>query len=181
MRRRTLRPGALFPRSKRGPDTTLRLRRSVSSSTLFRVWTTVALAAIGFGAAPHAVPQAPPDTTITIRATGSTLDFQPPRVSVKSGRRVTLRFINDGTLPHNVVLPRDAERIDALVSAAYGAGETGYVPLANTDDLLAHTPLASPGDTVEATFVVPPPGEYTYICLVPGHATSMFGTLRSLR
>lgn len=174
---RTLRSHTL----KSVPSEALRLRRSAIPSTLFRVWIAGALTPIGLGAPRGAVAQSTVDTTITIRAAGSTLDFQPPRLSVKSGRRVILRFINEGTLPHNVVLPRDAERIDALVSAAYGAGATGYVPLANKDDLLAHTPLASPGDTVEATFVVPAPGEYTYICLVPGHATSMFGTLRSLR
>ncbi|MGH7710137.1 MAG: plastocyanin/azurin family copper-binding protein [Gemmatimonadaceae bacterium] len=46
---------------------------------------------------------------------------------------------------------------------------------------MAFTTLASPGQTVEVTLTVPPPGEYTYICLFPGHATSMFGTLRALR
>lgn len=121
------------------------------------------------------------DTTITIRAAGSTLEFQPPRISVKHGTRIRLRFVNDGTLPHNVVLPRNEGDIDALAVAAYDAAESGYVPLKQQEKLLAYSTLASPGDTVNVTFVVPPPGEYTYICLFPGHANSMFGTLRSLR
>lgn len=139
-----------------------------------------AVGVLGGGVPPDAVAQAAVDTTITIRAAGSTLEFQPPRISVKHGRHVRIRFINDGTLPHNVVVPRRDEDIDALAVAAYGAAESGYVPLAREADLLAYSGLASPGDAVELTFVVPPPGEYTYICLFPGHATSMFGTLRSL-
>lgn len=141
----------------------------------------VALTPAGRGSAQAALPPPAVDTTITIRAAGSTLEFVPPRISVRNGSRVRLRFVNDGTLPHNVVLPLDAGDIDALAAAAYGAAETGHVPLDRRERLLAYTGLASPGDTVEATFVVPPPGEYTYICLFPGHATSMFGTLRSLR
>lgn len=122
-----------------------------------------------------------PDTTITIRADGSTLEFQPARISVKNGTRLRLRFVNAGTLPHNFVIPRTDEDIDALAVAAYQAGETGFVPVADREKLLAFTALASPGDTVDVTFVVPEPGEYTYVCLFPGHANSMLGTLRSLR
>lgn len=121
------------------------------------------------------------DTTITIKASGSTLEFQPARISVKTGRRVRLRFVNDGTLPHNVALPRSDEDLDAMATAAYQAGETGYIPMAHKDKLIAYTSLASPGQAVEATFVVPAPGEYTYVCLFPGHSNSMLGTLRALR
>ena len=121
------------------------------------------------------------DTTITIKASGSTLEFTPPRISVKNGARVKLRFVNDGTLPHNIVLPHSVDDLDALAVKAYGAGETGYVPLGSKDKLIAYSTLASPGQTVEVTFVVPPPGEYTYACLFPGHANSMFGVLRSLK
>lgn len=122
-----------------------------------------------------------PDTTITIRASGSTLEFQPARISVKAGRRVRLRFVNEGTLPHNVALPRAEADLDAIALAAYQAGETGYVPPEHRDKLVTYTNLASPGQTVEADFVVPAAGEYTYVCLFPGHANSMLGTLRALR
>jgi uncharacterized cupredoxin-like copper-binding protein len=121
------------------------------------------------------------DTTITIRASGSTLEFQPSRISVKTGRRVRLRFVNDGTLPHNVAMPRSDGDLDAMATAAYQAGETGYIPMAQKDKLIAYTSLASPGQAVEVTFVVPPPGEYTFVCLFPGHSNSMLGTLRALR
>lgn len=121
------------------------------------------------------------DTTITIRAAGSTLEFTPTRVSAKAGSRVRIRFVNDGTLPHNLVVPKTDDDIDALTLAAYQAAETGYVPLDMKEKLVGWTTLASPGQSVEVTFVVPPAGEYTYICLFPGHSNSMLGTLRALK
>jgi plastocyanin len=121
------------------------------------------------------------DTTITIRANGSTLEFSPAHVSARAGTRVRLRFVNEGTLPHNVVVPKSEDDIDTLVLAAYQAAETGYVPLGMKDKLVGWTALASPGVSVEVTFVVPAAGEYTYLCLFPGHSNSMLGTLRALK
>jgi azurin len=47
------------------------------------------------------------------------------------------------------------------------------------DKILAYTPLAGGGDTVEVTFAAPTkPGSYTYLCTFPGHfAMGMKGTL----
>jgi plastocyanin len=151
------------------------------------LWVAVVVAtagsAIPTGRAPRGVGEGAqaPDTTITIRASGSTLEFDPPRIAVRNGLRVRLRFVNQGTLPHNVVVPRSEDDLDALVLAAYESSETGYVPVAQKDKLLGYTRLASPGETVEITFTVPPPGEYRYVCLFPGHANSMLGTLRALK
>ena len=122
-----------------------------------------------------------PDTTITIRASSSTLEFTPTRVSAKAGTRLRIRFVNDGTLPHNVVVPKSDGDLDAIALAAYAAGETGYVPMAMKDKLVGWTALASPGESVEMTFLVPAAGEYTYVCLFPGHSNSMLGTLRALK
>ena len=132
-------------------------------------------------AAPAATVGQGADTTITIRAAGSTLEFTPTRVSAKAGTRLRLRFVNDGTLPHNLVVPKSDDDIDALALAAYQAGETGYVPMDLKTKLVGFTTLASPGETVEVSFVVPAAGEYTYVCLFPGHSNSMLGTLRALR
>jgi azurin len=33
---------------------------------------------------------------------------------------------------------------------------------------------------VNITFMVPPAGAYTYVCLFPGHANMMLGTFRAL-
>jgi azurin len=125
--------------------------------------------------------QSPVDTTITVRAVGSTLEFSPTRISARAGARVRIRFVNEGTLPHNLVIPKAEDDVDALVLAAYSASETDYVPVSQKEKLLTWTTLASPGQTVETSFVVPAAGEYTYVCLFPGHANSMAGTFRSLK
>ena len=143
-------------------------------------WTCALGAALFVSRAPLSA-QTAADTTITIKAVGSTLEFVPQRISAKTGTRLRLRFVNEGTLPHNVVIPRSEDDVDGLVQAAYGAAETGFVPLGDRAKLLAYSTLASPGQSIEITLTVPAPGEYTYICLFPGHATSMFGTLRALR
>ena len=135
----------------------------------------------GLGSPRYISAQQAPDTTITIRAASSTLEFSPTRVSAKAGTRIRIRFVNEGTLPHNLVVPKSDDDIDALALAAYAAGETGYVPMAMKDKLVGWTTLASPGESVEVTFVVPAAGEYTYVCLFPGHSNSMLGTLRSLK
>jgi plastocyanin len=122
-----------------------------------------------------------PDTTLVLRAASSALEFQPPAISARQGTLVRLRFINAGTLPHNVVLVRDENDIDQLAIAAYQAAATGYVPVDLKAKLIAYSALASPGDTVEVSFTAPPPGVYRYVCLFPGHANSMWGTFRSLR
>ena len=135
----------------------------------------------GLGSPRYMSAQQAPDTTIAIRAASSTLEFSPTRVSAKAGTRIRIRFINEGTLPHNLVVPKSESDIDALALAAYAAGETGYVPMELKEKLIGWTALASPGESVEMTFVVPAAGEYTYVCLFPGHANSMLGTLRALR
>lgn len=148
----------------------------------------VVLAAVSTAAhaQPAKTPPAPAarvavDTTIDIMAMGSTLAFETPEIAVKQGKRVRLRFMNHGTLPHNLVIAKTDDDVDVLAAAASAAYKTGYVPLELKDRMIGYTALASPGETVEFVFVVPPPGEYTYVCLISGHANSMLGTLRSLK
>lgn len=123
--------------------------------------------------------EAPPDTVVELGSEGTTLEFVPDRLALDAGTRVTLRYTNDGSLPHNLVLLRDDAGLDEMAVDAYDASDTGYIPPGYEEEMIAYTPLVSPGETVELTFVVPEPGEYTYVCLFPGHANSMIGTLRS--
>ena len=132
-------------------------------------------------ATPAPTANVPVDTTIDIMAMGSTLEFQAPEIAVKNGKRVRIRFMNHGTLPHNFVIAKTDDDVDVLAAAASSAYKTGYVPVELKDRMIAYSTLASPGDTVEIVFVVPPPGLYTYVCLISGHYNSMVGTLRSLR
>ena len=125
--------------------------------------------------------EAPPDTVVSVRAAGTALEFVPARFSLKQGLRVQLRFTNDGSLPHNLVLAKSDADLDEIATEAYGASATGFVPPSMKDRLIVASDLISTGQTAVLTFVVPAPGEYTFICLFPGHANMMVGTLRSLR
>jgi plastocyanin len=85
-------------------------------------------------AAAEAAGQAPVDTTIVIRTEGSALEFLPARISVRQGLRVRLRYVNAGTLPHNIVVVRDDDDIDALADGAMRVGGD-YVPLDQTEKM----------------------------------------------
>jgi len=115
--------------------------------------------------------------TIDLRSEGPTLQFLPDRLAATSGERVLLRYRNGGDLPHNFALFRRDEVVDRMATAAYEAESTGFIPASAAGELIAYSLLVSPGETVEMEFVVPPPGRYTYICLFPGHAQMMLGTL----
>jgi uncharacterized cupredoxin-like copper-binding protein len=130
---------------------------------------------------PGQVPQQEPDTTINIMSVGSNLEFLPADIAARAGTTVRIRYVNEGTFPHNIVIVKSEDDIDALGAAAFQAGSTDYVPLAMKDRMFAYSPLAAPGATVEFTFVVPPAGEYFFVCLYPGHYNMMVGTLRSLQ
>lgn len=130
---------------------------------------------------PDPVQQQEPDTTINITSIGSDLEFLPDDIAAKAGQVLRIRYINEGTFPHNIVIVKNEDDIDPLGVAAFQASSTDYVPLSMEDRMIAHSPLAAPGETVEFTFVVPPPGEYPFVCLYSGHYNMMLGTLRSLK
>jgi len=89
---------------------------------------------------------------------------------------------NIATLPtmmHNVVIltsdsDEDANRVGMQ---AIMAGEAkGFLP--EDEAILAATPMAQPGETVQVTFTAPlEPGKYRFICTYPGHYVAMRGVL----
>jgi plastocyanin len=117
------------------------------------------------------------DTTITIRANGPELAFDPATITLKQGTRVKLRFANMGTFAHNVIIVRDENDLDQIIERAHDA--TDNVPMSMKSKMITWSNIAHPTRTVETSFVVPAPGDYTYVCLVEGHANTMIGRLRS--
>ena len=121
------------------------------------------------------------DTTVILRSEGPTLEFLPPRIALKHGIKARIRYVNDGLLPHNIVFPKNEDDIDDLAVEAASAAASGYVPMSQVAKLFGYSKLAKPNETTELVIIVPPPGEYRFVCLYPGHQNSMVGTLRSLR
>ena len=110
------------------------------------------------------------------------MKFEQTEFTVKPGQTVRLTFQNTATNPamvHNVVVVRTQADVNPVGQAAMGAGDTEYVPASEAGRILAYTPLAQPGDTVEVEFTAPgTPGDYPYICTFPGHYLMMVGTMR---
>src|SRR5262245_6508749 len=142
---------------------------------------TVALLGAGAGGPAPAPGRAPADTTvITVKSVETMLAFDPDRITVKQGAVVRIRYINESTFAHNFVIAKKDSDIDEIGPHAQEASSTGYVPMQYKDRLIAFSPLAQPGKTVEVTFVAPAAGDYPFVCLVDGHYNAMVGSLKTL-
>ena len=82
---------------------------------------------------------------------GGRFRFEPDRIEVRAGQQVTLRVVNRGPSPHDMSI----------------------------QDLKVDTGQFNPGEERTLTFTAPNrPGEYQFICTVPGHLQlGMKGTL----
>ncbi|CAN5429828.1 hypothetical protein BH23BAC1_BH23BAC1_18210 [soil metagenome] len=107
------------------------------------------------------------------------LKFDLEAIKVKAGSKVMLTFNNNDDMPHNcvIVLPGQAQVVgDAAFNLGIKGAELHYAP--DTPDLLFHTRLLQPGASETIYFEAPSqPGNYTYVCTVPGHYFVMTGTM----
>lgn len=134
----------------------------------------LALAATASAAAPR---------VIKITATDD-MRFSVTRIEAKAGETLKIQLVVKGNqakeaMGHNFVLLDQGTEIGPFITQAAMARATGYLPAAFKSKILASTPLAGKGETVEVTFKVPAkPGSYTYVCTFPAHYMSgMKGTL----
>lgn len=122
---------------------------------------------------------------VVIEPVGNEMKYATTEITAKAGTQLTIVMNNTATstaMHHNVavlgVVPGDDAAIEEVGMAAVQAGpDAGYIP--EHDALLAYTPMAAPGERTEVTFTVPPPGDYAYVCLFPGHFATMRGVLHS--
>jgi uncharacterized cupredoxin-like copper-binding protein len=120
-----------------------------------------------------------PDQQITI-GTRPGLKFSQELVEVKAGSTIKLTFTNDDDMLHNFVLVEPGTALEVGTQAmqlGLDGQRLNYVP--DTDKVLYHTRVLQPG-TAEAIYFTAPstPGEYTFVCTVPGHFYVMQGRLR---
>jgi len=118
--------------------------------------------------------------TITLKPVGNQMKYDKTEIEATAGTKIKVIFENTATssaMQHNfALLKADADINDVGVAAIKAGSDQGYIP---DDGLIANTDIAEPGETKSVVFTVPPPGEYDYICLYPGHYTQMQGTLTS--
>ncbi len=117
---------------------------------------------------------------ITIQPVGNEMKYATTEFTVKAGEQVTLTMHNTATSPamiHNIVVLKPGTDVDAFAQACLAAGDSaGY--FADDPNVVAHVPLAKPGEKKSVTFTAPmEKGDYMYICTYPGHYVLMRGTM----
>lgn len=121
--------------------------------------------------------------TIKIKGTDS-MKFDVTEINAVPGEKIRIVLTTVSKLPkmamsHNVVVLKEGTDAEAFANASAMARDNDYIAPEMEDQIIAATPLAGGGETVEITFTVPQDaGSYTYICSFPGHFLGgMKGTL----
>jgi len=121
-----------------------------------------------------ATEQSPGVRTIALQA-GDAMKFDLTTVEVAPGQSLKVVMTNSGTLPkdamaHNWILLKAGSDPAAFATAAQTSKDTGYIPVALKDEILAQIQLLGPKETGEVSFKAPTtPGEYPYPCSFPAH------------
>ena len=128
-----------------------------------------------------ASPAGPREVEITA---GDTMKYSVNSIEAKPGEEIKVVLTNTGTQPvevmgHNWVLLKMGTDVAAFDAAALNSKETGYIPAALKDEIIAHIDLLGPRKSGEVTFKAPDaPGDYPFLCTFPAHyQAGMHGTL----
>jgi azurin len=140
-------------------------------------WTLVAallslLAAPQIFASPKARPSMVTRTIhVKLSTTGQEVMFDQQRLDLPFVKTIRLIYKNDAPLDsqisHNVAIIRP-ERV-AAVMAILQDHDYDLASVRGSPDILALTRVLNPGQEDAVEFSPPAPGEYVYICLMPGH------------
>lgn len=120
-------------------------------------------------------PAGPREIDITA---GDTMKFNITAIDAKPGEDLKVVLTNVGTQPkevmgHNWVLLKAGTDVDAFALAAISAKDSGYLPSALADEMIAHIDILGPRKSGEADFKAPTiPGDYPFLCTFPAHYQS---------
>jgi azurin len=121
------------------------------------------------------------DLVLEVGVTESALEFDVTELRIGAGQQVRIVFNNTDHMEHNLVVITpgsiaDIGRLaDELALSPEGRAQN-YVP--DSPDVLASTPVVGAWGAYELTFTAPEePGEYPFVCTIPGHWRSMRGAL----
>ena len=107
---------------------------------------------------------------------GDAMKYDVTAIEAKPGEDLKVILTNNGTQPkevmgHNWVLLKAGTDVAAFDAAAVGAKDTGYIPAALADQIIAHIDLLGPRKSGEVDFKAPAtPGEYPFLCTFPAHS-----------
>lgn len=124
-----------------------------------------------------------PARTIEI-SVGDNMKYGVTEITAKPGEPLHVVIKSTATLPkmamaHNFVLLQQGTDAAKFVNAGATSRDTDFIAPSMKGRVIAATPMAGPGETVDVTFNAPTkPGVYQYLCTFTGHYTvGMKGTL----
>jgi putative membrane-bound dehydrogenase-like protein len=125
----------------------------------------------------------PVDVTLTLGAVPGQNRYSRNLLTVRAGQRVAIAFNNTDGMPHNVVILQRGNQqqdvgalLNAYVSDAAAAGRDFIPPRLA---VIARSAMVSPRQSATLAFTAPAePGDYPFLCTVPGHWVTMWGMLR---
>lgn len=126
-----------------------------------------------------------PDETIVIKTLPGQMMYDQKTISVSPGAKVKLTLDNPDDLQHNLVLLKPDEKDkngQKFAADVFLLGEeaikNGWVPKGDPRIIVASA-LLDPKASEDLYFVAPDePGDYPYVCTVPGHAILMNGMMQ---
>jgi azurin len=119
-----------------------------------------------------AAPAGPREIDITA---SDMMKYSLTAIDAKPGEDLKVVLTNIGTQPkevmgHDWVLLKAGVDATAFDAAALSAKDTGYIPAALSDQIIAKIDLLGPRKSGEADFKAPTaPGDYVYLCTFPAH------------
>ena len=126
---------------------------------------------------------ADPPRTIDLTG-GDDMKYNVTTITARAGEPLRLRFVSTGTIPkvamaHNVVVLKPATDVVKFVNDGAMYRDSDFIAPAMKDAVIAKTPFAGPGETVQVVFTAPSkPGRYPFLCTFAGHfQAGMKGTL----
>lgn len=126
---------------------------------------------------------ADPPRTIDITG-GDDMKYSVTTIRARAGEPLRLRLVSKGTLPkiamaHNVVVLKAGTDVPKFIADGAAFRATDFIAPAMKDAVIAKTPFAGPGETVQVIFTAPSkPGSYPFVCTFSGHfQEGMKGTL----
>lgn len=106
------------------------------------------------------------------------MKFNKEKITASPGQKITIELTTVSKFPamamsHNFVLMKQSADDKAFAMASAKYKDDQYIDPSKKDQVIAHTDMASGGQTVKVTFNAPKkPGQYVYLCTFPGHYIS---------
>ena len=105
---------------------------------------------------------------LRIASVGDELAFEPDHLTCPTGASVRLIFHHAGE-----IIRTEA----AFFADADKQSDVKAIPDGDAAMVLTATPICGKGEITMVDFVAPAPGQYTFVCSVPGHGETMQGVL----